>query len=268
VIKRIPLSGVANLVDMTPDGRWVYVAIAQEWDDLSAFPQIKAQPNGGVDVIDTVSLEKVKSIALKGGVHDLNVTPDGKYVIAGSSRGAKPPSNMMDVIDTKTNEIAWSLLMTPAPSPMAISKNPDGSTKWIFAQLGDRNGFQVVDFATQKKIDEIKLPEIAVEKRVPKGPPAPSHGIAITADGKTLLVNSRLNSALYAYSVPDLKLLGGVELGGKGAGWLTISPDDKTAYVANEHTNNVSVVDIKSLKETALIPVGFAPARNTPWRMP
>jgi DNA-binding beta-propeller fold protein YncE len=66
VIKRIPLSGVANLIDMTPDGRWLYVAIAQEWDDLSAFPQIKAQPNGGVDVIDTVSLEKVKSIALKG----------------------------------------------------------------------------------------------------------------------------------------------------------------------------------------------------------
>jgi YVTN family beta-propeller protein len=268
VIKRIPLSGVANLIDMTPDGRWLYVAIAQEWDDLSAFPQIKAQPNGGVDVIDTVSLEKVKSIALKGGIHDLNVTPDGKYVIAGSSRGAKPPSNMMDVIDTKTNEIAWSLLMTPAPSPMAISKNPDGSTKWIFAQLGDRNGFAVVDFATQAKINEIKLPEIPESKRVPKGPPAPSHGIAITADQKTLLVNSRLNSALYAYSVPDLNLLGTVELGGKGAGWLTISPDDKTAYVANEHTNNVSVVDIKSLKEVALIPVGFAPARNVPWMRP
>ena len=83
VIKRIPLSGVANLIDLTPDGRWIYVAIAHEWDDLSAFPQIKAQPNGGVDVIDTVSLEKVKTIAIKGGIHDLNVTPDGKYVIAG-----------------------------------------------------------------------------------------------------------------------------------------------------------------------------------------
>jgi len=158
--------------------------------------------------------------------------------------------------------------MTPAPSPMAISKNPDGSTKWIFAQLGDRNGFAVVDFATQAKINEIKLPEIAAEKQVPKGPPAPSHGIAITGDQKTLLVNSRLNSALYAYSVPDLKLLGSVDLGGKGAGWLTISPDDKTVYVANEHTNNVSVIDIKSLKEVALIPVGFAPARNTPWMAP
>jgi YVTN family beta-propeller protein len=82
------------------------------------------------------------------------------------------------------------------------------------------------------------------------------------------LVNSRLNSALYAYSLPDLKLLGGVALSGKGGGWLTITPDDKTAYVANEHTNDVSVVDIKSLKEMARIPVGFAPARNITWLLP
>ena len=79
-----------------------------------------------------------------------------------------------------------------------------------------------------------------------------------------------MNNALYAYSLPDVKLLGGVTLGGKGAGWLTITPDDKTVYVANEHTNDVSVIDIKSLKEVALIPVGytrgtdFKPARRAP----
>ncbi len=250
---------------MTPDGRWIYVAIAQTWDDLSEFPQIKAAASGGVDVIDTTSLQNVKTIAIRGGIHDLNVTPDGKYVIAGGSRGAKPPANMMNVIDTQTNEIAWKLLMNPAPSPMAISTNPDGSTKWIFAQLGGFNGFSVVDFASQKVINQIKLPELPPEKLTPSGPPAASHGIAVTADQKTLLVNSRLNSALYAYSLPDLKLLGGVALGGKGAGWLTVQPDDKTAYVANEHTNDVSVVDIKSLKEVTRIPVGFAPARNIAW---
>ena len=268
VIKRIPLSGNPNLIDITPDGRWIYAAIALTYNDLSEFPQIKANASGGIDVIDTASLENVKTIPIRGGIHDLNVTPDGKYVIAGSSRGARPPANMMNVIDTRTNDFAWKMLMNPAPSPMAISSNPDGSTKWIFAQLGGMNGFQVVDFATQKVINEIKLPEVPADKQVRHGPPAPSHGIALTADQKTLLVNSRLNSTLYAYSVPDLKLLGAVPLGGKGAGWLTITPDDKTAYVANEHTNNVSVVDIKSLKEVALIATGFAPARNAAWMAP
>jgi YVTN family beta-propeller protein len=42
-----------------------------------------------------------------------------------------------------------------------------------------------------------------------------------------------------------------------------LTPDGKTAYVANPVTNNVSAVDIKSMKEVALIPVGFVPKRNT-----
>jgi YVTN family beta-propeller protein len=268
VTKRIPLSGNPNLIDITPDGRRIYVAIAQSWTDLSEFPQIKAASSGGVDVIDTASLQNIKTIAIKGGIHDLNVTPDGKYVLAGASRGAKPAANAMYVIDTQTNEVARTVPMSPSPSPMAVTKNPDGSTDKVYAQNGGLNGFAVLDFATGVRTNQIKLPDIAPDKQNSVGGPSVSHGIAVTSDQKTLLVNSRLNSTLYAYSLPDLTLLGGAALGGKGAGWLTISRDDKTAYVANEHTNDVSVVDIKSLKETALIPVGFAPARNTTWMLP
>jgi YVTN family beta-propeller protein len=266
--KRIPLSGNPNLIDMTPDGRWIYVAIAQSWNDLSDFPQIKTVASGGVDVIDTASLQNVKTIPIKGGIHDLNVTPDGKYVIAGSVRAAKPPANAMFVIETRTNEIAWTLPMSRGPSPMAVSKKPDGSTDKIYAQNGGDNVFAVVDFVTHAQTNVIKLPDIPVAQQNPIGGPSPSHGIAVTSDQKTLLVNSRLNSALYAYSLPDLKLLGGAALGGKGAQWLTITPDDKTAYVANEQSDDVSVVDIQSLKEIARIPVGFNPARNTNWMAP
>jgi YVTN family beta-propeller protein len=194
--------------------------------------------------------------------------PDGKYVIAGSSRGAKPAANAMNVIDAKTNEIAWTTSMAPSPSPMAVTKKGDASTEKIYAQNGSLNGFAVVDFATHVRTNEIKLPDIPPAQQNPHGGPSASHGIAVTADQKTLLVNSRLNSALYAYSLPDLKLVGTAMLGGKGAGWLTVTPDDKTAYVANEHTNNVSAVDIKSMKEVALIPVGFTPARNATWMAP
>src|SRR5262249_47957574 len=34
VTKRIPLSGNPNLIDITPDGRWLYAAIALTWNDL------------------------------------------------------------------------------------------------------------------------------------------------------------------------------------------------------------------------------------------
>ena len=146
--------------------------------------------------------------------------------------------------------------------PMTFSWNPDGSTKWIFAQLSGFNGFAVIDFATRKEIARIKNPDLPPGKStVPEGSD-PSHGMAVTSDGKTLVVCSRLNNFLYSYALPDLKPLGGAELGGKGAGWVTLTPDGKTAYVANPVTNDVSVVDVASMKEVTRIPVGFVPKRN------
>jgi YVTN family beta-propeller protein len=243
VITRVPLSGHPNNMAVGRNGRRVYVGIIQA--------------PGGVDVIDTTSLQRVKTIPTKGTIHNAYVTPDGKYVIAGSIQG-----RTINVIDAATEEPAWTLDMDLGVRPMTFNWNPDGSTKWIFVQLSGFNGFAVVDFSTRKEIHRIKNPDLPPGKQtVPEGSD-PSHGMAVTSDGTTLVVCSRLNNFLYAYSLPDLKSLGGAELGGKGAGWVTLTPDGKTAYVANPVTNDVSVVDIKSLKEVARIPVGFVPKRN------
>ena len=243
VTKRIPLSGHPNNMAVGRDGRRVYVGIIQ-------------QP-GGVDVIDTATLQRVKTIPTKGTIHNAYVTPDGKYVVAGSIQGKS-----VNIIDAATEEAAWTIDMDLGVRPMTFNTNPDGSTKWIFVQLSGFNGFAVLDFASRKEIHRIKNPDLPPGKMtVPEGSD-PSHGMAVTADGKTLVVCSRLNNFLYAYSLPDLKSLGGAELSGKGAGWVTLTPDGATAYVANPVTNDVSVVDVKSLKEVTRIPVGFVPKRN------
>ena len=244
VIKRIPLSGHPNNITVTPDGRSVYVAIAQA--------------PGGLDVIDTSTLTNVKTIRTKGPIHNPYVTPDGKYVVAGSI-----PAKAVSVVDTATNEVAWVIQMDRGIRPMTMSTNPDGSTKYLFVQLSDFNGFAVIDFASHEEIKRITNPPLPPgKKEVPEGAD-PSHGMAVTPDGKLLLVNSRVNNMLYSYSLPDLKCVGAAELGGMGAAWLTLTPDGKTAYVANAVTNDVSAIDIKSMKEIARIPVGFVPKRNT-----
>jgi YVTN family beta-propeller protein len=55
---------------------------------------------------------------------------------------------------------------------------------------------------------------------------------------------------------------------GRSPDWVTISPDGKAAYVANAGSNNVSVVDIKSMKEVTKIPVGQVPKRNITAMLP
>src|SRR3954468_24607692 len=243
VIRKVKLSGHPNNIAVGKDGKRVYVGIIQA--------------PGGVDVIDTASMTNVKTMTTHGSIHNAYATPEGKYVVAGSIAG-----KTVNVFDAKTEEPAWYLDMGLGVRPMAFAANADGSTKWIFVQLTDFNGFAVVDFATQKEVRRIQNPDLPPGKQtVPEGSD-PSHGMAVTADGKTLVVCSRLNNYLYSYSLPDLKLVGSAELGGKGAGWVTLTPDGKTAYVANPVTNNVSAVDIKTMKEVALIPVGYVPKRN------
>jgi len=244
VVNRIVLSGHPNNITISHDGSRVYVAIVGK--------------DGGLDVIDTVAQKDLKFIPTHNAVHNPYVTPDGKYVLAGSIQG-----KMISVVDTQTDEVAFTIPMDLGVRPMAISTNPDGSTKWIFAQLTGFNGFAVVDFATRKEINRIKNPDLPTDRTpVPPGNEA-SHGIAVTKDQKTLVLCSRVNTALYTYSIPDLKLIGTAYLGGKGAGWLTLSPDSKTAYVANPIDDDVSAIDLASMKEIALIPVGSAPKRNT-----
>jgi YVTN family beta-propeller protein len=242
-IKRsIPLTGHPNNISISKDGRRVYVSIA-------------VAP-GAVDVIDTASLERVKSIPVKGAVHNTYVTPDGKNVVAGSIAG-----KTITVIDQKTEETAWVLDMDLGVRPMTFATNADGSTKWLFAQLSGFNGFAVIDFATRKEINRIKLPDLPAGKAAYKWGGNESHGMAVTADQKTLVVNSRLNSAIYFYSLPDLKLLGSTDVG-RSPDWVTLTPDGKTAYVACAASNFVSVVDIQSMKEITRIPVGEVPKRN------
>jgi YVTN family beta-propeller protein len=242
VIRRIPLSGHPNNIAIGKDGRRVYVAIA-------------VAP-GAVDVIDTTSMEKVKSIPVHGALHNTYVTPDGKYVVTGSI-----PSKTVTVIDAQSETPVWSLVMDLGIRPMAFATNPDGTTKWLFVQLSGFNGFAVVDFPTHKEIHRIKLPDLPPGKAPFLQGGNESHGMAVTSDEKTLLVNSRLNSAVYSYSLPDLKLLGSVDVG-LAPDWVTLTPDGRTAYVANAASNSVSVVDIRSMKEITRIPVGQVPKRN------
>ena len=242
VIKHIPLTNHPNNIAISKDGKRVYAAIVAG--------------AGAVDVIDTATLTRVKSIRTEGGIHNTYVTPDGKFVVAGSIPGKK-----IHVIDQKTEEIVWTLPTDDGVRPMAFETNADGSTKRIFVQLSNFNGFLTVDFATHKVVDRIALPDVGAEKVTEGLQGSPAHGLIVTPDGTTLGVLSKMNTRIYFYSLPDLKMLGDSKVG-HHPDWVTGTPDGKRFYVANAGSNSVSVIDVATRRELMQIPVGQVPKRN------
>ena len=69
MIRRIPIGKRPNNVAITPNGRHVYVCIREEsW----------------VDVVDTASMEKIKSVPVGKYPHNVYMSPEGKWMIATS----------------------------------------------------------------------------------------------------------------------------------------------------------------------------------------
>ena len=184
VIKKIPLSGFPNNIAITPDGRKVYVGIREG--------TVGTNP-GVADVIDTTSLTKVKSVRTEGPVHNLYVTLDGKFMFAGDgnriTRTTDRPANV-SVIDTQTDAPAWSVQFRcdGTIKPMTSDKNPDGSTRSLYVQCGEKNGFHVVDFQTREIAQYVEYPKLAPDSVPPNtGGSSAAHGLAVTPDKRPLL---------------------------------------------------------------------------------
>lgn len=243
VEKRIKLSGRPNNLMVSRDNRKVYVGIAQA--------------PGAVDVIDVATLANVKSVPVEGSVHNVYVTPDGRFAVSGSVQ-----TGVISVIDTRTDTLAWQLKMDAGIRPMIFDTNPDGSTRHIFVQLSNYHGVAVVDFAARKEKTRFELPAVPGEEKELEGlQGSPAHGLAVTPDQKTLLATSKWYGAMYAYSLPDFTLRGHVVVGSHPE-WLTLTPDGRTAYVAAAGEDETVAVDIAALKVTARIKVGYVPKRN------
>lgn len=244
VYRRIRLTGRPNNVDVSKDGSKVYVGIREE--------------PGAVDVINTIALVKAKTVPVKGAIHNVYVTPDGKWAVAGSIQ-----SSTINVIDVATDTMAWTLTLDAGIRPMAFTANADGSTKEIIVQLSNFHGFAVVDFVTRKETKRVTLPDPPGVKKETEGlQGSPSHGLAITPDGKLLWVASKWYGAVAAYSLPDYKFKKFVMVGSHPE-WLTIPPDGKCVYVAIAGHDTTAVVDNNTLELVTSIPVGAVPKRIT-----
>ena len=255
LVKQIALSERPNKIAVNKKHRKIYAAIVSR---------------RLVDVIDIATHTVIKSVPVHSTVHNVFVTPDDSEVIAGLRGEVEPGEPAFQVIDPKSDTVAWGMELTGHKQygrthhevrPMAFEAGADGSTTRAYAQATGINAVFVIDWKTRKVVDLLWPPKLPLWKQNADGiQTGDMHGLEVLPDRSSVWASSRLDSRIYGWSLPDLKYIGAVEVG-PSANWMTPTPDSKYMYVAVSGVDHTLAIDLKKLAIVAKIKTGARPAR-------
>ena len=221
-------------------------------------------------MIDIATHKVIKSVRVHSTVHNIFVTPDDSEVIAGLRGDVEPGEPAFQIIDPKTDTVAWGMELTGHTQygkthhevrPMAFEADADGSTTRAYAQATGINVVFVIDWKARKVVQMLTPPKLPLWKQNADGiQTGDMHGLEVLPDRSSVWASSRLDSRIYGWSLPDLKYIGAVEVG-PSANWMTSTPDSKYMYVAVSGVDYTIAIDLKKLAIVAKIKTGARPAR-------
>ena len=265
VIATVPVAAGPHGMVQTPDGRTVFVS---------------GDGSSDVSVIDTATDRVVKTLEVGKTPHGLAISPDGSTLIVGVYG-----EDRIAFIDTATQAVIGSV---PVPKAHTIAVRPDGKVAYAASQDPGKFALVVIDLATRAivrrvpldkpprdpefsadgsalyftlaGIDAVQVLDPAADKviaQIPTGASphiatvfrgAPVGTVVVQGPGELMFFNPQTNAPLRSVAV------------GKQPNWMAATPDGKKAYVTNEGSNDVTVVDLMT-GATIRIAVGNAPRR-------
>jgi YVTN family beta-propeller protein len=230
-------------VAVTPDGKFAYVP--------NFGAGIPYNPN--VAVVDTSSNAVVATITLNANLNPelIQISPDGSMAWVGEAALYNTVSPVITVIQTSTNQVVGSITLLAKASPGAMVFSPDGTRAYVAA---NSSTVDIVNVATMKAVSSMES----------LGGPG---GLAISPDGKTLLVTNSGSSQVAAIAQASGHALANIPVGAMDYGnqlyseygGAAVSADGTRAYVTNYSSANVAVIDTASKKVVTTVPTGATP---------
>ncbi len=238
------------------------VMLAAAGPALAATGKVYVADEGSntVTVIDAASFEKIGNIPVGKGPHNVQVSPDGKWVWVTNNGEPGAPGEKMPVGKMSKNEHAamggagavWAIDATTSKvvAKVPVGQHPahvvvsgDGSTAYI--TNGTDNTVSVVDTATQRVSDVMAVG-------------VSPHGLRISPDGKQAWVANLKAGTVSVIDTAGRKQVAEIAVG-KGPAQVGFTPDGRFGFVSLSQENKVVVIDPASRKVIRKLAVGMVP---------
>ncbi|HWG26406.1 beta-propeller fold lactonase family protein [Actinospica sp.] len=200
-------------ITATPDGE--YVLVVNNTDST-------------LSVIATSTDTVVATVSIPAGATEVRVSPDSQtaYVLGGAN---------LTYVELSTFQVAATVKLAALKYTEGLALSPDGSTAYVDGGAT----IDVVDTATQ-----------TVTRTLTEGT-AYNEGLAVSPDGSTLYIAGGAADpnagTLYAVDIASGMTTASVTVGQTPYG-VVLNAAGTRAYVANEGSNDVSVVDTSAAK--------------------
>lgn len=220
-----------------------------------------------ISVVDTVSMLEIAQVEQGFMPHGSRASPDGKFHYS---------VGMMDdslyELDVMKLSMGRKLYLTESDELPARSSH-DGHTmavaKPTWAQPHPTTPFVYVALQGVDQVAEVSLEEWRITRRfhTQKGP----YNLAITPDGKMLLATCKPDNSTAIWDLESGKELASVPASRRITHGVTVSPDNRFAFVSVEGVGDdpgtVDVIDLQTFDTRASIDVGKQASGIDFWKM-
>lgn len=211
---------------VTPDGRIVVVG----GDLRDYWYEVDGRTGRFIGMLNAPESE---------GSHNLNLSADGKTVFM------SPNNKVMTISDVKTRKIIRTIRFPDNIRVFVLNKD---STR-IYANNNNFMGYRVADVKTGRIIQSVEVTSVpwrakwftSPRPHIPHG--CPSHGIAITPDGKEIWVDDGMFNKIHIFSNTDHPQEIATINTTAGPFWITFGLDAKYAFVSSG-----DIIDINTHK--------------------
>jgi PQQ-dependent catabolism-associated beta-propeller protein len=228
-VRRFALGDNPEAFDLSPDGKTLYVSQEDE---------------GTLIFVDAANGKTLHTVEVGKEPEGVKVTRDGKTVYVSSE-----VANLVHVVDVASARLLKNIKVGKRPRRFALT--PDGSQLWVTNELDA--SVSIIDIKDHGLAGTLRF-----ELKGARVSDITPVGIVMSRDGKRAFVAlGRANHVAFVdvatRQVTDMVLVG------KRAWNLALDKSEKTLYVVNGLSDDLTIVDVDRAKALKTVKVGRVP---------